>query len=77
MNKFSNIDTKDFEYLYTKPEPSLCDSCKFAYFMSGGSVSIGSVSNDLKMYRQRYCNYPIKGNISISGYQECELYGKL
>jgi hypothetical protein len=64
---------------FTKPNPSLCDSCIFASKVGGGSVSIGH-----ETYEQRYCPKPPIGKegtlegraIHADGYQECEYYKK-
>jgi len=61
---------------FEKPEPSLCDSCKMAHNVDGGSVGIGTVSGEYKSYRQRYC---AKKNIAIhtKGFEECEYYSSV
>lgn len=55
-----------FGSFFDKPDPSLCDSCQYAYIIEGGSVSWGD-----KTYQQRYCG---KLHIAIhgSGKQTCE-----
>jgi len=63
--------------MYSEPNPSLCDSCIFAYFCEGGSASVGD-----KHYRQRYCPQPPPGKegqpwgraIHSGGYNECNYY---
>jgi hypothetical protein len=63
---------------FDKPEPSLCDTCKNAYYIYG-STSFGG-----KNYMQRYCNIPPEGYegknrgraIHGSGYNECKYYSK-
>lgn len=53
---------------YTRPEPSLCDTCDHSGFTRNGSVTVGD-----KCYPQRYCS---KLNIGLhtSGKQECSSY---
>lgn len=63
--------------IYSKPEPSLCDTCTRTYFLEGGACGI----ND-KTYKQRYCPHPLPGqpktgrSIHSSGYQECDGYNR-
>lgn len=59
---------------YAAPAPSLCDSCRHAGVMGGGSVSIGPTT-----YRQRYCAVTHPGEsggraIHTGGYQQCNEY---
>ena len=60
---------------FDKEEPSLCDTCKQAYYLGGGFVFSGG-----KTYRQRYCGLTNKHghgrSITGLGYQECEGYVK-
>lgn len=51
------------------PEPSLCDTCQYAYNVAGGSASWGGRS-----YQQRYCGGPPTIAIHGGGRQECEHY---
>ena len=65
MRDWASIYEENF---YEKPKPSLCDTCKNAGYIRGGSAGIGAVS-----YRQRYCSvYHIA--IHQSGRLECEGY---
>jgi len=59
---------KDF---YEKPEPSLCDNCRYAYYLEGGSIGIGTYPS--KNYRQRYCA-KLHISIHMEGKQKCEYY---
>jgi len=69
---------------FDEPDPSLCDSCVFAYYVGGGSIGTGTVSGGWKNYRQRYCPKPPEGeegqpvgrSIHTSGYQSCKYYQK-
>jgi len=54
--------------LYTKPAPSLCDTCSKAYHMSGGIIMVGG-----KAYRQRYCQEQ-RSTIHLDGPQKCAGY---
>ncbi len=75
LEKFKQM----FNDMYDKPEASLCDRCKYAYTIEGGSVSIG-MDGHIKTYLQRYCPYPAPGQnkggraIHTSGYAECEYF---
>lgn len=74
--KMTNTDKANelsFRMTFHKEDPSLCDTCKRAYYMGGGIVAYGD-----KVYRQRYCRLTNKHGhgraISGRGYQECEGY---
>lgn len=62
---FINFNLPVFEF--EKPEPSLCDTCKYAYNLNG-SVGIGYIS-----YIQRYCDKIVTA-IHTFGYNECFHY---
>ena len=63
---------------YDAPRPSLCDTCKNAYILYGGCISMGR-----QTYRQRYCSTigssaesktkhgRVFEGISIGGFQTC------
>ncbi len=53
------------------PVPSLCDTCKFAYRIQGGLISIGGTS-----FTQRYCATRRDVNIHTDGKSECVKYEK-
>jgi hypothetical protein len=53
---------------HTKPEPSACDSCKFASYATGRDVTYGS-----NCYRQRYC-VSLKLGIHSAGRQVCDTW---
>lgn len=47
------------EFKFDSPRPSQCDTCKNAYYLDGGSISMNN-----KSYRQRYCS--IQGSAAHS-----------
>lgn len=80
-DKILEVEAGIIDNLCDKPEPSLCDSCQFAYEVPGGFVSIQNIlSGWIQTYKQRYCPYPLSPektdsrNIIISGFAECEYY---
>lgn len=59
---------------YHKPKASMCDSCRHAYYLEGGSVSMGSISTgEIKNYRQRYCSQRTLA-IHMKGVDSCSVY---
>jgi len=67
---------------FEKPEPSLCDNCKFSYYIEGGSCGITEIGKPAVNFKQRYCPKPPEGKentnmgraISMVGYRECQHY---
>ena len=70
-NKLEKVMADYSTSVYTAPTPSLCDSCKFANYIEGGSIGIGS-----NQYRQRYCSEILVNNRSIHtvGYLKCNYF---
>jgi len=60
-----NGDSSLSNEFFVSPEPSLCDSCRNAYFVEGGYVWVGG-----KEYRQRYC-MSCKIDIHANGTDDC------
>lgn len=68
-------------FTFKKPTPSLCDTCKNAYVMMGGTISIGD-----ETYKQRYCSkqgssaqitsngHTFFQGISFGGYDKCPTF---
>ena len=56
------------------PDPSLCDTCCYSYFLSGGRVGRYGLGDDPGYdCPQRYCSeFPIA--IHFGGKQECDKY---
>ncbi len=65
-----NDEWKEIIGMLDKPEPSLCDGCRFAYHVAGGTSGWGG-----KTYPQRYCA-ALTIAIHGSGKQECERFEK-
>ena len=54
----------------TTPEPSLCDTCSHAHFVTGGSAAIFYNDGMVQDCRQRYCGI-FHIAIHFSGKNEC------
>jgi len=59
---------------HTKPQESLCDNCKYAYVVEGGSVCFfDPITGDYYDCPQRYCSKLIKA-IHFGGEKNCLHY---
>ena len=72
---------------FDSPDPSLCDTCKNAYIVPGGSIGMFNLDGTGKHCRQRYCSTAgsaadgvrepgVFQSISLKGFDECPKYEK-